>query len=67
MRVGEGGSTGWPILDFALESGAVEEDSELCSDCKKVTNTFTKPEELYFGKHRGSQEADADEFTIDGE
>ncbi len=67
MEVGEVVSTGWLVLDFALESGAVAADSELCSDCKKVTKTFTKPDELYLGRQRGSQDADADEFTIDGE
>jgi len=67
MVVKEEISTGGLILDFAFKSGAVATDSKFRSDCRKVMNTFTKPDELYLGRHRGSQEADAEEFVIDGE
>jgi hypothetical protein len=33
----------------------------------KETKALTKPDELNFGKHIGSQDAEADEFTIEGE
>lgn len=65
-KVSEGGSPEGLILDFDLDSGA-DAESEYASDCRNVTNTWTKPDGLYLGRQRGSQDADAAEFTIDGE
>ena len=67
VEVKQGESPGALTLCFALVSGADGPASEWVSDCRKVTNTLTKPDGLYLGRQRGSQDADADEFTIDGE
>lgn len=63
----EGESPGPFTLCLPLGSGVDGPASEGVSDCRKVTNTLTKPDGLYLGRQRGSQDADADEFTMDGE
>ena len=52
---------------FVLWSRVDDAASERDSDGKKVTNTLAKPDGLNLGRQRGSQDADADEFTMDGE
>jgi hypothetical protein len=63
----EGKSPGALKFCFVLWSRVDDAASERGSDCKKVMNTLAKPDGLYLGRQRGSQDADADEFTIDGE
>jgi hypothetical protein len=61
----EGKSPGVLKVCFVLWSRV--DDAASDPDCKKVMNTLAKPDGLYLGRQRGSQDADADEFIMDGE